>query len=173
MIEGNYDINFITDKILQDTHFPEKNSTEYANGIWEKFNTDKPNFPTGSAVVYQAFGDQAPDWAHKIKDMFNWMDNKQVTINKITPGCFIPPHIDEFFKLKQYLGTDNSSTYDIVRATMFVTDHKLGHIINIEGNSIDTYSKGDYAFIRSGQIHTVANLGHEDRYTLQVTGTIK
>lgn len=171
MIEGNYDISFVTDKILHDTNFPEKNSVEYANGIWEKFGTDTPKFPTGSATVYQAFGDQAPDWAHKIKDMFNWMDNKQVTINKVTPGCFIPPHMDGFFKLKQSL--DDYSKYDIVRVTMFLTDHKLGHIINIEGNSIDTYSKGDYAFIRSGQIHTVANLGYADRYTLQVTGTIK
>lgn len=175
MIEGNYNIDFVTDDMLDKTVFPERSETSLANNHWEKLNTTVPNFPKDSAIVYQAFGDQAPEWAHKIKEMFDWLEHKQVTINKLLPGNFIPPHTDEMFKLKQSLLDKNIdiNNVELIRVTMFLTDHKLGHWINIDNQSLDNYNKGDYSFIRPGVLHTVANLGYQDRYTLQVTGTVK
>ena len=174
MIEGNLNIDFITEEILDSTVYAKSNDVGHANGLWEHQNISKPDYPNGSALVHQSFQHECPDWAHEVKDMFDWVKYGQVTINKIDPGCFIPPHTDTMYKFYKFLD-NNKITYksNPVRYTMFLTDHKLGHFININGVTLDTYSKGDYTIIKPNQIHMVANIGPEPRYTLQVTGIVK
>jgi len=175
VIEGKINIDFLTEEMLENTEYAEKNYVPDGNGLWERMGVTPPPYTTESPVVLQSFGDACPDWAHQIADKFDWISHKQVTINKITPGCFIPPHKDTMYKIRKYVEDNNIDItgQELIRVTIFLTDHKLGHWINIGGNSIDAYSKGDYAFIFPNQLHLVANLGFENRYTMQVTGTTK
>lgn len=172
MIKGNVNLDFITDEILQNTSYAETTQVGHANGLWEELNVEPPQYAEGSAVIYQSFGDQCPEWAHKIAGMFDWIDHKQVTINKIMPGRFIPPHKDKMYKMRDYLNDANVDTTnkELTRVTIFLQDHKLGHWLNIDGQSYDKYNKGDYAFIFPEQVHVVGNLGNEPRYTMQITG---
>ncbi len=40
----------------------------------------------------------------------------------------------------------------------------------MENNVCMNYTKGDFAVIKQGKIHSVINIGNENRYTLQVSG---
>ena len=173
MIKGNVNIDFVTSEMLKNTVYLEKNYVPDGNGLWERMGVTPPPYPVEGPVVHQTFGDKCPEWAHQIAQQFDWVNHKQVTINKIEPGCYIPPHKDTMYKIKKYLADNNivEENQELIRVTIFLTDHELGHWINIDGKSIDNYNKGDYAFIFPNQIHTVANLGFATRYTMQVTGT--
>lgn len=171
MIKGNLNIDFVTEEILAQTKFATSNDVGHANGLWEHQNITKPSYPSGSAMVHQSFQEQCPEWAHKVKNLFHWVQYSQVTINRIDPGCFIPPHTDTMYKFYKFLKDNDIQYKDTpIRYTLFLTDHKLGHFININGQTLDTYSKGDYTIILPHQVHMVANIGAEPRYTLQVTG---
>ena len=174
VIKGNVDISFVTQEALDATRYAETTSVGHANGLWEEMDVLHPEYPEGSDIIYQSFGDQCPQWAHDVSKLFTWVDHKQITINKIMPGRFIPPHKDKMYKMRQYLDDANVYTEnkELVRITIFLQDHKIGHWLNIDNHSYDNYSKGDYTYIFPEQLHVVGNLGNEPRYTMQVTGLI-
>jgi hypothetical protein len=174
VIKGNVDINFVTDEMLNNTVFPESTDTNHANGLWKTLDVPEPTYPIGSAHLYQCFGEDCPQWAMDVCNKFDWVQYKQVTINKLTTGTFIPPHVDSMYRLKQDLknNQDTLENLELVRINIFLQDHQLGHWLNIDDESFDNYNKGDYTFIFPGVIHTVANLGYKPRYTMQITGLI-
>ena len=174
MILGNLNLDFITQSDLDNSVYNERTECHHANGLWEEINIDPPTYPENSAIVYQAFGDEAPDWAHKVKEMFDWVEMKQITIIKILPGCFIPPHKDKMYMLKKSITEAgfNVEDYDLIRINIFLTDHKIGHVFNLNNKFLDKYKKGDYLYILPNEIHGVANIGAEPRYTMQVTGVV-
>lgn len=172
MIRGNIDLSFLTDDMLDSTVFAEENHVEHANGIWTELGVAKPNYPKGSAIVYQSFNELCPAWAHEIKSMFDSvLQYSTVTVNKVMPGNFIPPHRDGFFKLKESIKTvDNVDDLMIVRINILLQDKKIGHILELDGEVLNNYRKGDYVYIFPGKLHLVANVGFEPRYTCQVSG---
>lgn len=174
MIKGNVDISFLTQEMLDNTNFAGVTFTAHANGYWEEIDVPHPKYAEGSAVIHQSFGDQCPEWVFKISELFDWIEHKQVTINKIMPGRFIPPHKDKMYKMRTYLEETNvdMENKELGRVTIFLQDHKVGHWLNIDNQSFDNYSKGDYGFIFPEQLHVVGNLGHEPRYTMQITGLV-
>jgi len=95
-----------------------------------------------------------------------------VTINLIEPGFFIPPHRDAFLKLREFARVNNIDITDKepVRINLFLQDHKIGHYFEMDNTICFNYKKGDYAIIKLGKIHSVINIGNENRYTLQVSG---
>jgi hypothetical protein len=99
-----------------------------------------------------------------------------VTVSSILqkPGCAIPYHRDTFFQInKKYPDRKELK----VRANIYLEDYKLGHLIQYtnEGKlytSVD-WKAGD-GFIWDGEItHLGANVGLENKYTLQVSGFYK
>lgn len=175
MIKGNVDLSFLTDEMLDNTKYAETTVTGHANGYWEEIDVTHPKYAEGSDVIYQSFGDDCPQWVFKISELFDWVEHKQVTINKIKPGRFIPPHKDKMYNMRNYLEENNVDTEnkELIRLTIFLQDHKIGHWLNTDNQSFDNYSKGDYGYIFPDQLHVVGNLGHEPRYTMQITGLIK
>jgi len=175
MIKGNVDISHITYEMLDELLFDSPTHVEYANGLWEEIGVCIPSYPNNSAIVYQLFGDACPPWGHHIKSLF---DEKilysTVTINLLKPGNFIPPHKDMFYRLMSFAKDNNIDLHDKepVRINIFLQDHKLGHFFEVENEVCMNYKKGDYTIIRRGALHSVVNIGNENRYTLQVSGFV-
>lgn len=170
LIKGHINIDFLTDEMLDETIFKETHHIEFT---WEELGLPKPKVKQESAIVHQSFGSDCPDWAHEIKNMFaNTIEHSMVTINLIEPGFFIPPHRDAFLKLREFARVNNIDITDKepVRINLFLQDHKIGHYFEMDDKVCFNYKKGDYAIIKLGKIHSVINIGNENRYTLQVSG---
>lgn len=101
---------------------------------------------------------------------FNWIKNKGYAVHRMIPGTILPLHRDNY----SYYATNNNITdlNNIIRVVLFLDDHKLGHILQIEGLSFANWSAGNYVFWQGKKAHMAANFGNEDRYTLQITGTL-
>ena len=174
MIKGRVNISHITEQQLKNIVFTEKNYVSAANGLWDELGVSKPKYCEDSAVVYQCFGKDCPNWAEDIRRSFDSiMQYSTVTVNKLTPGCFIPPHKDHFYKLREATKSLDTKGLITLRINIMLQDKKLGHVLDIEGQTLDQYQAGDYVYIFPGIIHTAANLGWEDRYTMQVSGLVK
>lgn len=176
MIKGNVDISHITYEMLEELVFIERTKTREANGYWRTLGMSTPNFPTDSDIVYQNFGDNCADWVNNVIPLFDsWLNHSIVTINKITPGCFIPPHRDTLYRIKQKVSNDNIDISMLVpvRINLFLQNKELGHIFEMEGKFLDEYKQGDFVIITPNKMHSVANIGCINRYTMQLTGFTK
>ena len=172
VIKGHVDLSFVTEEMLFNLDFTESSEVSHGNGLWEELGVKQPNFNTSNTRVWQMFDSLCPPWANKVKRMFNWIDYSTVTINKLEPGTFIPTHSDTLYRLKQHVKEQNIDTqnYRFVRINIFLQNRYPGHFLDIDNVAISQYNKGDYVIISPGVLHTVANLGWTNRYTMQITG---
>lgn len=121
-----------------------------------------------SAGVYRGL----PDFFDKsvLEKEFNWINNKGYAIHKMLPGSILPLHIDKYAYFSRQ---HNIMDFDkIVRVIIFLEDHKLGHILQIEDTPVQEWKAGDYVYWYGKKAHLAANFGTEARYTLQITGII-
>jgi hypothetical protein len=101
---------------------------------------------------------------------FNFI-NPVYSVQKMLPGMILPYHSDRY---GYYLSNNSNITIDSVqRVIVFLEDWKSGHISEISGESHTNWKKGDWISWKSSTPHMAANLGHSDRYTLQITGIVK
>lgn len=176
MIKGNVNISHITYEMLEDLVFTERTETREAGGYWHALGVDTPNFPAGVDIVHQSYGDNCPAWANNVIALFDsWLKYSMVTINKLTPGCFIPPHQDTLYRIRQKILNEklDVSMLQPVRINLFLQNKELGHMFEMEGRFLDEYKQGDFAIITPNKTHSVANLGYINRYTMQLTGFAK
>ena len=133
-----------------------------------------PDYPYGCAQIQQTFDDNAPPWAIKVKEQFEWLDLRTVTVNCVKPGCIIPPHRDGFFRMNQYIAENNIDVKGKIpiRVNLFLQDFMMGHFLQIGDEVFSNYLRGDWTFIHPGVVHTVSNTSNHNRYTLQVTGML-
>lgn len=101
---------------------------------------------------------------------FDWLDNKSYAVLKMVPGSILPLHRDRY----SYFSQQNNITDldQIVRVIVFLEDQKIGHILQIENQEVNAWRAGDYVYWHGKKMHMAANLGNEDRFTLQITGII-
>lgn len=105
------------------------------------------------------------------------LDIEVVTVSTIKqpPGNIVPIHKDTFFKINQ-LYPDRLDTK--VRANIYMEDWKVGHIVQYQ-NSRDEWKTSDHwtagqGFIwDSKPLHIGANVGVQDKYTMQISGFLK
>jgi ectoine hydroxylase-related dioxygenase (phytanoyl-CoA dioxygenase family) len=79
-------------------------------------------------------------------------------------GCTVIPD--------QLGATLTLTTDDVGRAVIFLEDWKSGHYFEIDEVPIVNWKKGDYILWKNDTSHMAANLGKENRYTMQVTGIV-
>lgn len=172
MIKGHINIDHISYSLLESVVFTEYTETREAGGFWKSIDVPTPNFPLTSDVVHQTFESGVPKWAHEIKDQFTWLLYSMVTINKLTPGCFIPPHKDTMYRIKKKAASEEKdlSGLQLVRVNLFLQDKEIGHMFEMDNMYLNKYNKGDYVVITPNKLHSVANLGYLNRYTMQLTG---
>lgn len=115
------------------------------------------------------------DISDNLKDFFNnkfcSLDNLSYSIQKLQPGMLLPWHTDAysfFCKNNKITNLDN-----VVRVIVFLEDWQKGHISEVDNQVNTKYKAGDWISWRGTTPHLAANLGHSDRYTLQITGTYK
>jgi hypothetical protein len=104
-------------------------------------------------------------------NQFSWLENIAYSIQKLEPGMLLPWHTDAyaFFCKNNRVANIN----DVIRVIIFLEDWQKGHISEVSNNVNTQYTAGDWISWTGLTPHMVANLGHTDRYTLQITGTAK
>lgn len=114
-----------------------------------------------------------PKWADKffgIYEEFGWHDIG-IAFYRMKTGTVMPVHSDlykryvELFDLK---GEERT----IRRALVLLEDWKPGHYLEVAGKPYVNWRAGDVVEWAYDEPHSAANIGLEDRYTLQITGWV-
>lgn len=93
-----------------------------------------------------------PEFPGKRKQEFWWLV-------KIKPGQFQPVHFDPHL----------TGAVNPLRCTMFLQDWEPGHIYVYNDKMITDYKAGDiFMWDDEWQMHGVANIGYNTRYTIQI-----
>ena len=110
---------------------------------------------------------QLPDWCFDILRQIP-LQNSAVTLYCMPPGTIMPEHSDAFIKYREIMNL--KTTDDVGRAVVFLEDWKSGHYFEINETPVVNWKKGNYVLWKNDTPHMAANLGKENRYTMQITG---
>lgn len=110
---------------------------------------------------------QLPDWCFEASKQIP-LQNSSITLYCMPPGTIMPEHRDTFPKYREVM--DLKLNDNVGRAVVFLEDWKSGHYFEIDDTPIVKWKKGDYIIWKNDVPHMAANLGRENRYTMQVTG---
>ena len=110
---------------------------------------------------------ELPDWCFDAAKKIP-LKNSSIILYCMTPGTIMPQHSDTFIKYREIMNL--KTTDDVGRAVIFLEDWKSGHYFEIDETPMVNWKKGDYVLWKNDIPHMAANLGKENRYTMQVTG---
>lgn len=112
-----------------------------------------------------------PAWADKFVEMYESRGWKDVGIAfyRMSTGTVMPVHQDLY---KRYIEIFNLQGQEqtIRRALVLLEDWKPGHYLEAMGEPVVNWHAGDTVEWVYDTPHMAANIGLEDRYTLQITG---
>lgn len=145
---------------------------DYSKGSWRTnddpyigFSTNiknKPRYNNINVFINNTVPKKFVEIAKKFK-----LNNTVVALNKMSPGQILPFHTDKYDTYCKRNQIKNKNK--IVRIIVFLHETRPGHQLWIK-DKICIGPAGSY-FGWQGQVkHMAANLGEEDRYTLQITG---
>lgn len=109
-----------------------------------------------------------PDWCYKISNKFQ-LTNPGFVFYKMKTNDIMPVHSDHY---ETYCGVFKVNKTKIWRLLILLEDWKSGHYLEIDNKAIVNWKAGDYLFWNNDVLHAASNIGIEDRYTLQITGTL-
>jgi hypothetical protein len=112
-----------------------------------------------------------PSWNQKFIDHFEaqgWQDIG-TSYYRMPTGTTLPVHSDLY---KKYIEIFNLQGQEqtIRRALIMLEDWKSGHYLEVQGVPYTGWSAGQVIEWNYDTPHMAANIGLEDRYTLQITG---
>ena len=112
-----------------------------------------------------------PSWNQKFIDHYESLGWKDIgcAYYRMTSGTVMPVHEDRYVKyvsLFNLKGREDS----IRRALILLEDWRSGHYLEIMGKPIVEWRAGTVVEWVYDTPHMAANIGVEDRYTLQITG---
>lgn len=122
-----------------------------------------------------------PKWCHNIVnslkkkyipigDKWYFMKDTSLSLYRMPPGTIMPEHEDTYPKFKELFSENDPNK--ICRVLVFLDDWKSGHYFELDRKPYVNWSKGNYVYWRGETPHIAANLGVEDRYTMQITATL-
>lgn len=116
---------------------------------------------------------EQPRWNKKFIDIFEAMGWKNVGTSyyRMGTGTVMPTHGDLYLRYVDLFGL-HGQQHRIRRAIVFLEDWKSGHYSEVAGHPIVDWEAGQCAMWEYDTPHSAANLGEEDRYTLQITGWV-
>ncbi len=109
-----------------------------------------------------------PEWCNIIASNFNFK-HPTATLYCMTPGTILPNHKDLYLKYKEIFSLSENFS-NIFRSIVFLEDWKSGHYLEVDESPIVNWKRGDYVMWKYDSEHIAANIGSENRYTLQITG---
>jgi hypothetical protein len=110
---------------------------------------------------------QLPDWCFNVLEQIP-LQKPSITLYCMPPGIIMPEHSDAFVKYREIMNL--KETDNVGRAVIFLEDWKSGHYFEIDETPIINWKKGNYVMWKNDTPHMAANLGKENRYTMQITG---
>lgn len=123
------------------------------------------NFDRFSGSMYSS-KNPMPDWVSGFENLFN-LKNQTYLFYKMTTLEIMPEHQDHY---NTYIRLFNPNIDRIRRVLVFLEDWKPGHYLEVDGKAFVDWRRGDYVKWHNYVPHAAANIGIEDRYTLQITG---
>ena len=108
-----------------------------------------------------------PAWLAPFRVAFPWQ-HFSWSVYRMPPGTVLPEHRDTYARFRKLYNIDDEHT--IYRAVIFLADWQSGHYFEIDQHPITQWRRGDVVTWQSDVAHLAANMGHTNRYTLQITG---
>ena len=123
-----------------------------------------------------------PEWTHRIVDSLKrkyipvgdkwyFMDKTSLSLYNMPPGTIMPEHEDTYPRFREIYGEPDINK--ICRVLIFLEDWKTGHYFELDRKPYTNWKKGNYVWWTGDTTHLAANLGKENRYTMQITATLK
>lgn len=106
--------------------------------------------------------DVLSDVSKKIK-----ISDAKMCLYCMPPGTIMPEHRDTYPVFKKMLGVENPN--EICRILVFLDDWKSGHYFEVDDDPIVNWKSGYCCMWLGESPHIAANIGRENRYTLQIT----
>jgi hypothetical protein len=112
-----------------------------------------------------------PTWADSFINIYTERGWKDIGLAfyRMKTGTVMPVHIDlykRYIELFDLQGREHT----IKRAVVLLEDWKPGHYLEVEGSPYVNWQAGDTVEWTYSAPHAAANIGLQDRYTLQITG---
>lgn len=149
-------------KTLSYEYFPIKNTWDEERWLKEGYKD-----ATLNGALY-AMPNPMPDYAESFTKLFNWA-NVGIGFFRMNTMEMFPIHQDHYVSYQQKFNIEDPTT--IWRCIVFLEDWKSGHYLEVDGNPIVKWKRGDYAMWNYNVPHFAGNFGTEPRYTMQITGT--
>lgn len=115
-----------------------------------------------------------PEWCYdvlnELKKKIN-VKSSSMSMYCMPPGTIMPEHRDTYNRYRDVNNVQNSN--DVCRILIFLSDWKSGHYFEVDDNPIINWKSGDYCVWFGETPHIAANIGRENRYTLQITSIIE
>lgn len=116
---------------------------------------------------------ELPSWAGKFIEIYQHQGWKDIGLAfyRMPTGTVMPVHQDLY---RRYIEVFNlqGQELSIRRALLLLEDWKPGHYLEVGGRPYVDWSAGDTVEWAYDEPHMAANIGLEDRYTLQITGHV-
>jgi hypothetical protein len=146
--------------------------------ISEPFN-DPTTVATWAAQGYQSkiTGELAdmrhrlPAWTNKLIEIYTELGWKDIGLAfyRMRTGTTMPVHSDLYKRYVELFDLQGQE-HTIKRAIVLLEDWKSGHYLEVDNIPYTNWRAGDTVEWTYDTPHMAANLGLEDRYTLQITG---
>ena len=110
-----------------------------------------------------------PEWVKGFENQFG-LTNQTYNFYKMSTLEIMPEHRDHYSTYIRLFEADPSKVY---RVLVMMEDWRPGHYLEVAGKGFVNWRAGDYFMWENFCPHAAANIGVEDRYTLQITGEMK
>ena len=112
-----------------------------------------------------------PDWVNKFVNIYTEMGWKDIGIAfyRMRTGTVMPVHSDLYKRYIELFDLQGQE-HTIKRALLLLEDWKSGHYLEVDNHPYVNWQAGDVVEWVYSTPHSAANLGLEDRYSLQITG---
>ena len=143
-------------------------NNQYDVSKWREkgYNQDERYFTgqmCGHNEVQPSWNDKIVEW---VREEFELEDIGCCYYRMVT-NEILPTHGDDY---KLYREKFDCELDDINRIIIFLEDWKSGHYFEMDGEPKVNWKAGNYIIWKGGVEHMAANIGVDDRYTLQITG---
>jgi len=162
----NYTIGNITpfwDDSFKNFNYTKKDIDQSEINTWISQGYDYVKSFSGSLYNNQ---NPLPNWVYELDSKFG-LKNQVYCFYKMKTLEIMPSHSDKYFKFQELFNVPSNK---ICRVILMLEDWKPGHYFELDGKGYVNWRKGDYFKWFNDCKHAAANIGIEDRYTLQITG---
>jgi hypothetical protein len=101
---------------------------------------------------------------------FTFLDKVAVAVNHFKPGQYLPLHTDLYGK---YMELNDVDSENVIRCMVMLENNSPGQILQIKDKCIGSWKSGDCFYWNYDEIHAFYNFSMNDRYALQITGTLE